>query len=150
MSFNLKGARIAILAECSKRGIDDGTRRTMLREIGGAEGGSIKALDASGARMVLDHLRRTDPGNEWAFIDKAAKWNQPLLRKIFVLCRVMKVCKAYAEGVARKQHGIERRLEMMSNTDLWKLTGALERTRRCKAKNAPPPEGGIGNDGRPS
>lgn len=147
MAYNLKGARIAILAECRKQGIDDDTRHALVRDVGCVASGSMSDVGAEAARRILQHLRRGE-GNEWAFIDRAAQDNRPLLRKICMVCRAMGVGKAYAEGVAKRQHRIERHLEMMSNTELWHLAGALERTRKFKVKGAPPPEGGIAQDER--
>lgn len=135
-----------------EQGWDDDTYRDILyartgkRSAADLEGGALARLVAQlGEQKPQGGFKRE---SEWAFIDKAAADNQPLLRKICAVCRSMKVGKAYAEGVARRQHGVERRLEMMSNTELWHLAGALERTRKFKAKNAPPPEGGIGQDER--
>lgn len=135
-----------------EQGWDDETYRDILyartgkRSAGDLEGGALARLVAQlGEQKPKGGFKRD---NEWAFIDKAAEDNRPLLRKICAVCRAMKVGKNYAEGVARRQHGVERRLEMMSNSELWILAGALERTRKFKAKDAPPPEGGIGQGER--
>ncbi|MDO8933045.1 MAG: regulatory protein GemA [Rhodocyclaceae bacterium] len=112
-----------------------------------------RVVAALGVQKPKGGFKRT---NEWAFIDKAAEGNRPLLRKVCAVCIDMHVGKAYAEGVAKRQHGVERRLEMMSYTELWHLVGALERTRKFKANGTPPeggiPQGdfqrGIGQDGR--
>ena len=147
MAYNLAAARRAIFAECRKQGLDEETRHALVRDVGFVASGSMSDVGAEAARRILQHLRRGE-GNEWAFIDRAAQDNRPLLRKICMVCRAMSVGKAYAEGVAKRQHGIERRLEMMSYTELWHVAGALERTRKFKAKGAPPPEGGIAQDER--
>ena len=90
---------------------------------------SPRSLRAEAARRVLDHLRRLGgTPNEWAFIDAAAEDRRPLLRKICATCRGMGVGKAYAEGIARRQHGVERRLEMMDMGELYAVAGALART----------------------
>jgi len=116
-------------------GLDDETYRSMLWTIGRVN--SSKDLDHAGRRRVLEHLtsrgwKNDKPKNEWAFIKTAAQDKQPLLRKICAVCIDMKVGKAYAEGVAKRQHGIERRLEMMSYDELWQVAGALVRTRNYK------------------
>lgn len=111
------------------------------RSAGDLDGAALARLVAQlGEQKPKGGFKRE---NEWAFIDRAAPDNRPLLRKICAVSRAMSVGKAYAEGVARRQHGVERKLEMMSNTELWHLAGALERTRKYKAKGAPPPDGGI-------
>lgn len=122
----------------------DSEYRSMLWTI--ARVRSASDLDWTGRKRVLEHLKSRGASgkpNEWAFIDSAAADRQPLLRKVCAVCRAIKVGKAYAEGVARRQHGIERRLEMMNASEMWLLAGALSRTQRFKDKNAPPPEGGI-------
>jgi hypothetical protein len=97
-------------------------------------------LDQAGRSKVLDHFRacgwRPLPKvSEWAFIDKAATDRQPLLRKICMVCRSMKVGKTYAEGAARRQTGIARKLELMDEGQLWLLAGILARTLKHKAQN---------------
>lgn len=81
--------------------------------------------------------------SEWSFIDAAVADRRPLLRKICAVCRDMGVGKAYAEGVARRQHGIDRRLEMMDADELWAVAAALSRTQKHRDRSTPPPEGGI-------
>ena len=118
-------------------GLDDDTYRDMLWTIGRVR--SAGDLDHAGRRRVLEHLtsrgwKNDKPKNEWAFIDTAAQDKRPLLRKICAVCRDMKVGKAYAEGVAKRQHGIERHLEMMSYDELWLVAGVLNRTRNFKGR----------------
>lgn len=135
-----------------EQGWDDDTYRDILfartghRSAGDLDGGALARVIAQlGEQKPRGGFKRD---NEWSFIDRAAEDNRPLLRKICAVCRAMKVGKPYAEGVAKRQHGVERRLEMMSNTELWMLAGALERTRKFKAKDTPPPEGGIADGER--
>jgi len=129
MTFDLPGARKAILIECRKQGLDDDTRHDIVRNVGKVASGSTKDMGAEAARRVLDHLRRlAGQPNEWAFIDQAAEDKQPLLRKICATCRALGAGKAYAEGIARRQHGIERRLEMMDMGELHAVAGALAGT----------------------
>ena len=100
---------------------------------------SSTALDFAGRKKVLDHLKACGfkvVANEWAFIDKAAADRQPLLRKICAVCRSMKVGKRYAEGAAKRQSGIDRKLELMDEGQLWLLAGVLERTRKHKEEAA--------------
>lgn len=107
------------------------------RDILEARTGKRSAGDLTGrelARLVAAIGIQRDPSrkrpvNEWAFIDTAAADRQPLLRKVCALCRAMQVGKPYAEGVARRQHGVERKLEMMDHGELYILVGALQRTR---------------------
>lgn len=94
-------------------------------------------LDQAGRSKVLDHFRAcgwkpVPKVNEWAFIDKAAADRKPLLRKICMVCKSMKVGKAYAEGAAKRQTGVDRKLEMMDQGQLWILAGVLERTKKSK------------------
>lgn len=101
---------------------------------------SATELDWAGRRKVLDHLAglmkaegiQIKKPNEWAFIDHAAAARQPLLRKICAVCRSMNVGKSYAEGAARRQTGVARKLEMMDEGQLWLLAGVLERTRKSR------------------
>lgn len=115
--------------------MDESTYRDMLWTVARAK--SSTELDFAGRKKVLDHLKAcgfkvTAKVNEWAFIDKAAVDRQPLLRKICMVCKSMKVGKAYAEGAAKRQHGIDRKLEMMDGRELQLLVGVLERTRNSK------------------
>ena len=102
---------------------------------------SAKDLDHAGRMKVLDHFKACgwkpmSKPNEWAFIKTAAADRQPLLRKICAVCLSMGVGKTYAEGAAKRQNGIDRKLEMMDEGQLWLLAGALERTRRHKQESA--------------
>jgi phage gp16-like protein len=115
--------------------MDDETYRAMLWIVARVK--SSTALDFAGRKKVLDHLKACGfkvaaKVNEWAFIDKAAADRQPLLRKICMVCKSMNVGKAYAEGAAKRQHGVDRKLEMMDEGQLWLLAGVLERTRKSK------------------
>lgn len=135
-------ARRALFAECRARGIDDDTRHQLIRDVGGIKSGSASDLTVPAARRVLDHLKKTAPRatprppGEWDFIVRAPELNRPLLRKIAAVCGALNIRrggqKRYAEGVAKRQHGIDRHLEMMSASELWMVVGALERTRQYK------------------
>lgn len=136
--FSIRNRELAqIHIAKAQLGLDDDTYRDMLWTIGRVR--SAGDLDHAGRRRVLEHLtsrgwKNDKPNNEWAFIDTAAQDKRPLLRKICAVCRDMKVGKAYAEGVAKRQHGIERHLEMMSYDELWLVAGVLNRTRNFKGR----------------
>lgn len=154
MTTNLPRNRdlAAIHATRKQLGMDEETYRAMLMTVVGVA--STKDLDFAGRRKVLDHLRAVGgqfkrparSAGEWAFVDHAAPANQPLLRKAIVLCRQLELAKggqrAYCEGIMRRQHQVERHMEMMDHGDLWMLVCALDRTLRFKTRNAPP-EGGV-------
>ncbi len=115
-----------------EQGWDDDTYRDILyartghRSAGDLEGGALARLVAQlGEQKPKGGFKRD---NEWAFIDAAIEGKRPLLRKICATCRSLGAGKAYAEGVARRQHGVERRLEMMDMSELYALAGALART----------------------
>lgn len=133
MPYDLAAAKKAIFAECRAQRVDDDTRHMLIREIGKIESGSTRDMGADAARRVLNHLRRlSGEVNDWAFIDSAAEDRRPLLRKICATCRALGVGKAYAEGVAQRQHGHARKLEMMSADELYAVAGALARTLKSK------------------
>ncbi len=134
MPYDLNAARRAIFAECRKQQICEDDRHAIIREIGKVASGSAADMSADAARRVLDHLRRlAGAPNEWSFIDKAAEENRPLLRKICALCLSLGAGKAYAEGVAKRQHSVDRKLEMMSASELHAVAGALSRTQKFKS-----------------
>lgn len=136
MSYPARTRELAAI-HAAKRdlGMDDATYRDMLWAV--ARVRSAADLDFAGRKKVLDHMKacgwKPKPKtNEWAFIDTSAADRQPLLRKICMVCKSMGVGKAYAEGAARRQTGIERRLELMDQGQLWILAGVLEHTRQHK------------------
>lgn len=125
----------AIHAAKRDLGMSDDAYRDILWSV--ARVHSAGDLDQAGRNNLLDHFRACGwtpvaKVNEWAFIDKAAADRKPLLKKICMVCKSMNVGKAYAEGAAKRQHGIDRKLEMMSESELWLLAGVLERTRKSK------------------
>jgi len=104
--------------------------RTGKRSAADLEGGALARLVAQlGEQKPKGGFKRD---NEWAFVDAAAIDKRPLLRKICAVCRSMGVGKRYAEGVARRQHGVARRLEMMDMDELYAVAGALARTQAHK------------------
>jgi phage gp16-like protein len=131
---------------CLKKtaGWDDDTYRDILQAKSGAR--SCTDLDFAGleraVKVISAEVNRLHPAaaraaNEWAFIDTSTEQKQPVLRKICAICRSLGTGKAYAEGVARKQSaGVERRLEMMTYHELYRLAGALARTQGSKQDQA--------------
>ncbi len=100
--------------------------RTGKRSAADLDGPALaRAVAALGTQKPRGGFKRAP---EWAFIDTAAEDKRPLLRKICAVCRALGAGRAYAEGVARRQHGVERRLEMMDLRELYALAGALART----------------------
>lgn len=105
---------------------------------------SAADLDYAGRHKVLDHLRRLTgsalragdsaslASNEWDFAKTMPDDKQKMLWKIRRLCKELKIRQGnqvvYAEGVARRQLGIERKLRMMEAGELWRLIGPLENT----------------------
>lgn len=118
-------------------------RRAMMQRQAGVD--SSTALDADGARKVLNHLRKSSKtaprDNPWAWVNDAAEDKRPVLWKIRRITINLGIAPeqqiAYAEGVAARIAGHERHLRMMTSGELWKLIGPLERTARYKAAGAP-------------
>lgn len=134
-------------------GMAEDTYRELLRDRFKVK--SSTALNAAQRQQLLDHFKSlgfevvSKKANEWAFIDKAAADRRPLLKKICMVCKSMQVGKAYAEGAAKRQHGIDRKLEMMDERELWLLAGVLERTKNSKEARPhlnPLPEGEEANE----
>jgi hypothetical protein len=148
MSYDITRARRAIFAECRSRGIDDDTRHTLIREVGGIASGSAADLDADAARRVLDHLRgapatTTTRSGEWDWVNGAPQAKRKILWKIRRICMELGIKSgqqiSYAEGVAARIAGHERHLRMMDAGELWVLIGPLERTARYKQRGEPEP-----------
>jgi hypothetical protein len=76
------------------------------------------------------------PG-EWDLISQATPEKRPLLRKIAATCTALGAGRAYAEGIAGRQSGgIERRLEMCSYDELYRIAIALANTQRSRLRKA--------------
>jgi hypothetical protein len=115
--------------------------RTGRRSAAELEGPELaRAVAALGAQKPPGGYKRD---NEWAFIDAAPADKRPMLRKICAMCGALQVGKGYAEGVARRQFGIARRLEMMDAQELHGVTGALARTQKYRDKKAREQETGY-------
>ena len=101
---------------------------------------SAADLDYAGRHRVLDHLRKIT-GDEWDFAKTMPGDKQKMLWKIRRLCKELKIRQGnqvvYAEGVARRQLGIERKLRMMEAGELWRLIGPLEHTLKSKERARP-------------
>lgn len=146
--------RKALLARihCIKkeRGWSDEEYRDILQAVSGKR--SAAELDFAGLARAVAQLggkavrvptaaadSKDSAGSEWAFIDRAADAKRPLLRKIFVLCRELGAGRTYAEGVAKRQSGTARRLEMMSHDELYKVAQALANTLFHRSNAGSPP-----------
>lgn len=136
---------------CLKKeaGWDDDTYRDILQAKTGKRSSSeldFKGLSRAVA-LIAEEVRRLsrdgrkggatgpakapDTRNPWAFIDTAAADKQPLLRKICAISRDLGKTKAWAEGAAKRQcGGVDRKLEMMSYAELYRLAQALTHTQR--------------------
>lgn len=127
---------------CLKKeaGWDDDAYRDILQAKTGQR--SCAELDFAGlaraVAVIAAEVRRL-PGaaprtpSEWGFIDSALPAKRPVLRKICAICRALGAGRTYAEGVARRQHGgVDRRLEMMSYHELYRVAQALATTQRSR------------------
>lgn len=116
-------------------GMADDSYRDMLWML--ARVRSAADLDYAGRHRVLDHLRKL-AGDEWDFAKTMPAEKQKMLWKIRRLAIELGIRRGnqvvYAEGVARRQLGIERKLRMMDDGELWRLIGPLENTLTHKRK----------------
>ncbi len=72
-----------------------------------------------------------------AILDRASDDKKPLLRKIAAVCGALGANAGYAEGVAKRQSGgVDRRLEMMSYQELYRVAQALVNTQRHRRRQA--------------
>lgn len=114
----------------------DDSYRDMLWTLGRVR--SAADLDYAGRHRVLDHLRKL-AGDEWDFAKSLPGARQKKLWKIRRLCIELKIRRGnqvvYAEGVAKRMLGIERKLRMMDEGELWRLIGPLEKTLNHKRYN---------------
>lgn len=70
-------------------------------------------------------------------IASATADKKPLLRKIAAVCGALGVDAGYAEGIAKRQsRGVDRRLEMMSYDELYKVAAALVNTQRARSRKS--------------
>jgi hypothetical protein len=131
---------------CIKKehGWDDDEYRDILEARSGKR--SAADLDDAALARVIAALgvQKSAPAaqqeNEWAWVNTAVADKRPYLWKIRRVCLNLRIPRgqqiAYAEGVAARIFGSERHLKMMSETELWKLIGPLERTARYKEAKA--------------
>ena len=123
-------------------GMDDDAYRAILWSVTRVK--SSADLDWAGRSKMIDHLKACGwapaaKPNEWSWVNAAPPDKRALLWKIRRACIEIGVelgkQKRYAEGAARRQHKIERKLEMMDQGELWLLAGVLERTRQHKQEH---------------
>lgn len=136
-SPQLKKYLSGIRAECAKQGIDDDSRRTLMMRLAGVS--SSTQLNLTGAKAVLDHLRKTGgpvrSRGEWFFTFRMPKPNQVFLKKIYRLAErigkaqqppVKVMPKKYIEGIATQMTGATAPLEFCDCDRLHKIVQALE------------------------
>jgi hypothetical protein len=114
----LSRLKAGIRAECARQGIDDGTRRAMMKRLAGVD--SSCALDLKGAHAILDHLHSSkeklpSAGQEWTFVFRATPARQKYLKKIYRLSQtiglwqappVPVMSKAWVEGTVKQMSGL--------------------------------------------
>ena len=144
--------RLLARIHCLKKELawSDDEYRDILQGMTGAR--SAAGLTLTALQMVAEDfaamvrgkgrpVSRPEPNpvqQEWGFIWRAAQEKRPLLRKVFAVCRAMGVGRTYAEGGAKKQSGgVNRKLEMMSYDELYKVAQALANTQRARQAKAP-------------
>lgn len=150
-SIDIPAMLRAIRAECSKQGIDDDTRRAIMQDKAGVA--SSKALNVSGAKRVLDHLRRTGNSapaarrpNEWAWANAAPADRRNKIWKIRRLCIEAGISEgkqmAYAEGIALQMSGaaasagpVTKPLQMCDSGELQRIVQALTVSARRRGKD---------------
>jgi len=135
----LAKTKAAIRAECAKQGIDDYARKAMMMRLAGVR--SSTKLDPTGARAVVDHLRKTGRSasakapNEWAFVFRQSPDRQTYLRKIYKLAQklgglqqppVDVMPKRYMEGIASQMAGATQPLEFCEPERLRQIVQAME------------------------
>jgi phage gp16-like protein len=121
----------------SKLGLDDSTYRQMLSEVCGVT--SSLLLDEKGRRKLLDHLR-----SRGANISSGQQPGQTHLalaadklrieRKIGAQLKALKAGWPYAYAVADRLYPTVKKLEFLTVDQLGKVSSALERTLRYRAK----------------
>ncbi len=120
-------------------GLDDATYRAMLRQIGGVE--SSKDLDAEGRKKVIQHLisRGAEIGKKPVAGKPAtepADAKKDILAKIEWQLGQLGKPWGYAMGTAKRIFPNVARWEWLSVAQLGKVSGALERTMKNKARKA--------------
>lgn len=142
-------ARIHCLA--AERKLGDDEYRDILAGITARDGGTEKRSCADCTQEELERIASLlaaasgqPASQEWEWIRSAAEEKRPLLRKIAAVCTAIGRGKAYADGVASRQTGAKRILQLCSYTELTNVAAALVRTQRygwSKAKTARPAKG---------
>jgi phage gp16-like protein len=125
---------------CLKKdmGLDDDAYRAILEARTGKR--SAGELDSPTLARVVAALgvQKPLPADEWAWVNTSPEEKKAMLWKIRQLCKAFRDEKgkplkrgghvAYAEGIAKRQHGVERKLQMMDVGEIYKLVGALQNT----------------------
>lgn len=94
-------------------------------------GGKSVRVAAAAPEPAVDDLRFR------AIIDRASDDKKPLLRKIAAVCGALGANAGYAEGIAKRQSGgVDRRLEMCSYQELYRIAQALVNTQRHRQRQA--------------
>lgn len=97
---------------------------------------AVSVLGGQPVRVAAAAGRADDPRFR-KIIDRASDDKKPLLRKIAAVCGALGATAAYAEGIAKRHSGgVERRLEMMSYQELYRIAQALVNTQRHRQRQA--------------
>ncbi len=144
MTAGTTRAQLLARIHCLKkeRGWSEDEYRDILQGVSGQR--SAADLDFAGlARAVAVLVGKSVRGpaetrqgaGEWACIARATDEKKPLLRKIAATCSALSADRSYAEGIARRQSGgIDRKLDMMSYEELYKVAQALANTQRYRQR----------------
>lgn len=95
-------------------GMADDAYRALLWTI--ARVRSAADLDYGGRQRVLEHMKacgwmprapKVKKPSPWDWVNNAAEDRKPMLRKIAVMLKEANRAKAYADGMAKRMHGID-------------------------------------------
>jgi len=117
------------------------TYRNLLWTIGRVK--SSADLDYAGRQRLLDHMKacgwkpkaRKAPrpsGFDWSWVNNAAEDRKAMLRKIAVMLREADRGKEYADGMAKKMHGVDL-VEFCVPAQLHDIVAALVRDQQRRA-----------------
>lgn len=99
--------------------------------------GLARAVAVLGGKPVRVTAEARQDAGEWGCIARATDEKKPLLRKIAATCSALAAGRSYAERIAKRQcGGIDRKLEMMSYDELYKVVQALATTLAARQKKA--------------
>lgn len=98
---------------------------------------AVAVLGGKSVRVAATPEPAVDDPRFRAIIDRASDDKKPLLRKIAAVCGALGANAGYAEGIAKRQSGgVDRRLEMMSYQELYRVAQALVNTQRHRRRQA--------------